>query len=719
MNSRLNVLKTCIIVLALTWAIYLFIVQIIDVFNLSYRRQIRYNPSKEIIIPMRGNIYDRNGEMLASTIKYYQIDIDKKAVHNYCQKNNKSLNEVYDFIATTISNNSNHSKNSILNKLNKKADNIMLSNSIKESELMNISKEFTAANLNAITPSFNSMKRVYAKGNLGARLLGMVKDIKDDSNAKNRSVYRMEGFCGIESSFNQYLNGEYGWKETLLDANNSIISYPNLQEKQPKNSNSVYLTLDSEIQQIVEDNLWSGIKKYKAQNAMAVVMNPQTGEILAMAGLSRKDGSTNESLIRSSSNLAVSHRFEPGSTIKPFVSLLALDKKLFKSNDYIDCSIYNLGNRIIRDSHEMKRLTFEDVIVKSSNVGIAKVAEKIGPVDLYNHYITLGFGNKTGANIYGETAGNLKKYTSWSGFTLHSLSFGQEITVNTLQLTNAFCTLANGGRVLRPYILKEVRDSNNKIVTKTDVKTIRTISKPENIKTVQGYLKNVVQRGTGTPTHLDYITIAGKTGTAEKMEAGSTSYGKYTYTSVFTGYFPTEDPQYVLTVVFDEPDYAYHYATMSAVPTFKNITEQIIALPTCKVIPNLKKEQQIMVKMPDIMGLNKKEAQKTLTKNNIKFQCIDDKSNDIVINQFPKPGVAFNPVNECIVVFGNNEDINNTIHDNSRMPNLVGMSIRKAISIAKNLKIELEITGSGVIVAQSIQTGEKLSYLQKCRVRAE
>lgn len=720
MNKRLVILKVLMVLLASLWAVYLFTVQIFDVFNLSYRRQIRYNPSKEITIPVRGNIYDRNGEMLASTIKYYQIDVDKTVVERNAKRRGIEPEILYDLIAKIISNNSSDERKSIIKKLNnKKAKSVMVSNSIKESELLKINEELKKEDLlNVIIPSFNSMKRIYSKGKLGARLLGMVKDIQDDTDAKNRAVYRMEGFCGIESSFNDYLAGEYGWKEALYDANNSIVSYPDLQEKQAKDGNSVYLTIDAEIQQIVEDNLWEGIKKYQALNAIAIVMNPKTGEILAMGSVARKDGNTNEAIIRSSANLAVTHRFEPGSTMKPFVSLLALDKKLYRTNDYIDCTAYHLGNRIIRDSHEMRSLTFEDVIVQSSNVGVAKIAERIGAIDLYNYYISLGFGNKTGSNIYGESAGTFKKYTNWSGFTLHSVSFGQEMTVNALQLTNAYCTIANGGNVLRPYILHEVKDSKSKTIAKTNTKIIRNISTEANIKTEKGYLKSVVERGTGSRAYLDYVSVGGKTGTAEKIQAGSNTYAKYSYTSVFSGFFPVEDPQYVITVAYDEPAYEYHFGSASAVPTFKKITEQIIALPSCKLIPNMKWEKQVMVKMPDIIGLSKTAALEKLSKEKIKYQIAEQEANGIVIDQYPKANVSFSSNEKAIIVIGNMAKPENN-NDITKMPNLIGMSIRKAHAVAKNLKIELEISGSGIVVCQSITPGEPINYLQKCKVSAQ
>ncbi len=720
MNNRFLALKIIIFLIALLWAIYLFIVQILDPFHLSYSRRVRYNPSKEITIPIRGNIYDRNGEMFASTIKFYQIDIDRNKVFIECKKKKKNPEVVFELISQIISENSEESKEKILDKLlNKKSNTVLLSNTIKESELIKITEALEKENLSVLIPSFKSMQRIYSKGKLAARLLGLVREIQDESNAKNRSIYRMEGENGIEATFNDYLKGEYGWKETLYDANKSIVSYPNLKEKPAKDGHSISLTIDSEIQQILEDNLAEGIKKYNALNAIGVIMDPNTGEIIAMSGLSRNDNASHEQIIRAGMNLPVTFRFEPGSTLKPFVSLLALDKGLFRSNDYINCNRMVIGKRTIKDSHELGTITFEDVIVKSSNVGIAKVAERIGSVDLYNRLIALGFGHKTGANIFGESAGSLKKYTDWSGYTLHSLSFGQEISVNALQLTNAYCTIANGGEVLKPYILKKVVDSNDKEIYRGEKKVIKKISNQKNINIEKEYLKNVVERGTATTTRLDYVSIGGKTGTAEKKSEGSSGYGKYTYSSVFTGFYPVENPQYVMTIIFDEPDYAYHFGSMSAVPTFKKITEQIIALPTCKIIPNMKQGKQVMVQMPNIMGLSIKDAQYKLRKSNIKYQLIENDPQGIVINQFPKGDVAFDQKNEAIVVIDKKSNFVETKIDPHQMPNLIGLTVRKAISISKNLKIDLEIKGNGVITSQSIQPGEKIKFLQKCKVTAE
>ncbi len=720
MQTRYFLLKWICIVIACIWAIYLFIVQAFDPFNMSYRKLVRYSPWKEIIIPNRGNIYDSSGELLASSIKYYQIDVDRNKVKNYAKKRKEDPNKIFLRISQIISQNSTENQEKIFEKLTtKKSNTVQISNEIKETELIAMKSVLEKENLDVIIPSFSSIKRIYSKGRLAARLLGLVREIQDDSNVKNRSVYRMEGFCGLEASFDDYLRGEYGWREIVYDANKDYVYYPNLKEKKAHDGSSLILTIDSEIQQVLEDNLLEGVQKYNAQNAIGVIMNPKTGEIIAMSGVSRKDNSMAESMVRASANLPVIFMFEPGSTFKPVISLLALDKKLFKPTDMINCNRYTVGKRTIKDSHELGTISFEDVIVKSSNVGISKIAERIGSVDVYNRVVSMGFGHKTGANIFGENSGMLKKYSDWSGYTLHSISFGQEIAVNALQLTNAYATIANGGKVLRPYILKEVKDNNGTTIFKNETKVLRDISNPKNIELEKQFLKNVVARGTATSAKMNYIDVGGKTGTAEKKVAGIKGYGKYAYTSVFTGFFPVNDPQYVMTILYDEPDYAYHFGSMAAVPTFKQVAEQIVMLPNCKVIQNIRQEKREFVQMPDLMGKSSSEAKQILNKNKIQYQVIENDPTGIIINQFPKSNVSFDKKNYAIIVIDNKSNLKELKVNPSIMPNLIGLTLRKAIKITKALKLDLEISGTGVITTQSIKPGETIKFQQKCKVLAQ
>lgn len=724
MNLRIKVSLSIFFFIALIWVIYLFIVQVFDPFSLYGLTRLRYNAHKELIIPNRGNIYDRNGSLIVSSIKNYQIDIDRRRLRELADRNNKSIDEYFNIISDVISKNSSLSKQRVLDRLyHGKSNTIMIANTITESELININEELNKLRLNVMISAFSSMRRVYTKGRLAGRLLGIVRDVQDETNVKNRYTYRMEGLSGIESTYDEYLRGESGWREAVYDASQGLVTYPDLLEKPVIDGSSVYLTINSEIQQILENNLNNGLKRYSATNAIGVIMNPKNGDVLAMAGINKDDHKFDDNIIRSFQNMPIQFIYEPGSTIKPFLSLYALEHNLVKPNDMFNCIpiVYPNNQRIIRDSHDLGRISFRDVIVFSSNIGVARVAEKIGVQNLYNHYMACGFGHKTGIALYDESSGIFRKPNEWSGFTLHSISFGQEMAINTLQLANAYSVLANGGELLRPNIIQKIVDHQGKTVMESRKQVVRKISNPETIKLNNTFLLDVVERGTGVGTKFNKLKVAGKTGTSEKS-IGS-GYSKHLYIASFAGFFPYEDPQYVMVIVYDEPAYRFRFGSASAVPTFRSIAEEILALPDCNVIPGLKIQDQEIVTMPNLIGLKVADAKKVLAKDNIKFKIHNESPNSFIVRQFPNEGVRFGKKNEVTLVCSEDtEDFRrerNTVIETSVMPDLLGMPIRQAILISKALKIDLIIEGSGHIVNQSIKAGETIRYQQICKVVAK
>jgi cell division protein FtsI/penicillin-binding protein 2 len=246
------------------------------------------------------------------------------------------------------------------------------------------------------------------------------------------------------------LAGEYGWREVVYDANHERVPYPNLHEKQSQDGFNLKLTIDSKIQEIVEHALYEGAVKYSAKNVGAIAMDPNTGRILALAGVSPEDRNIDPGLVRVKSNIPLSFMFEPGSTMKPLTMLPALEHKLVRPNEKIACGVYQVGKRTIRDTHQYGALTPKEIIAKSSNVGVAKIAERIGKKRLYEKFISLGYGQKTGLGLYGESSGLFRKPDDWDGYTLHSLSFGQAISVTALQHVTAFSAVANGGKMMKP-----------------------------------------------------------------------------------------------------------------------------------------------------------------------------------------------------------------------------------------------------------------------------
>ena len=726
MNTRTKYFIALNIIFIVIWIGYLFSIQILDAHNLKATVQIRQNPSKEILIPNRGNIYDRDGELLVSSVKYYQIDVDRRAIIDNCNRGSKlTAKKVFNKIAKIISDNSSAKKDLLLKKLTKEPQysSIYLITDVSENQLHIIKSEFAKENIKGLIVSFSNIKRSYPHNKLGANFLGII-DAGKQKNSGN-SIYTTIGRNGIEATYNEYLCGEIGWRETIYDANNRIIPLLFLKEKAAQPGKSIYLTIDKEIQEILEEKLIIGLKEYKAKNAIGIVMEPNTGDILAMAGLTKGHEERSAKELRSVTNIAASFMFEPGSSLKPITALLALEQDIYKPSDKIDCTDYHLEygseERVIKDDHKYKTLSFKDIIAYSSNVGISRIVEKIGSKILYERLIAMGFGHKTGSNISGEASGIFRKLKDWQGFSLHSISFGQEISVSTLQLANAYCSLANGGNVMQPHLIKEIRDENDKIITSYKPKILRKISDKRSLDTLKVFLKSVVDYGTATGTKFEHLTIAGKTGTSEKAISGKIGYEEEKYTSIFAGFFPVKKPEYVIVIVYDEADYKSYsyYASLSAVPTFRNVVKKIVDLPDTDVIANVKESNKKFVFAPNVTGLQLEKAIKILQKKEINFIVTGENKNGTVIDQYPKPNTSFDENEKIILNLDNKQDTEQLRIDVYAMPNLIGLTIRKAIAISNRSSVKLVIRGNGIISAQSIKPGSNIKFGDICTITAK
>jgi len=727
MRSRIGVFSIIVGATILLWAGYLFIIQIAHPYNFQKTIELRKNPSKMIIPPRRGNIYDRNQELIVSSTKYYQIDIDLKSIRKHADRNKiTDLTPTFDKISEIIGKNTALTKTKVRKKLDKYKDynSVCLNDDISETELNNIKNQFSEHKIQGLVSTYNRSSRIYTKDKLCARFLGMVKYRDSDSKKKNK-LSSLAGFSGLEATYNDMLTGKYGWKETIQDAKNERIPFLYLKEKPETNGNSLILTIDLDIQEILYENLMEGLKSYEAKNAIGLIMKPNTGEILAMSSVNKNDSKILPGQIRAQSNMPVSFQFEPGSTIKPITALLAIEKKLFRDDELIDCRDYHLKynstKRTIKDDHHMDKLTLRDVIAKSSNVGISKIVERIGSKDLYDRMFELGFGHPTGVDLSGEKGGLFRKLKDWQGFSLHSISFGQELSSTAIQLANAYCALANNGKVVQPYIVKEAINDAGEVVFKNEPKILREISNKKSLNILKEYLQAVVDEGTARATKLDYITIAGKTGTAEKKIEGKVGYSKDKYTSSFAGFFPVDKPEYVMVIIYDEPKYSdmSYYASLSAVPTFRKVLEDMLNLPKIDLALSIKKSNQEFIFAPDLRNLPKNKAISILTKKGIDYR-IEGNSNGVVVNQYPAPNTSFNKNEKVILVFKREteETIEVSVSD-YLMPNLKGLTLRKALALAHQKSVKLSVSGSGIVVKQSIAAGEKISYGEQCKVTAK
>ena len=722
MQSRYYFLVLIFGAAAVLWSAYLFCIQILDPFNFAHLRRVRYIPRKEILVPRRGAIYDAKGNLLVSSVSYYQIDIDRGAVNTWADRNDIGRDEAFNRIAETIAKYSNVEKEAVLKRMNKgnKNSSIQISNKISEAELDNIIQAFSNNKLPGLIHNFASMRRIYSKGVLAARLMGSVKEESSgyDPVTNSKSLYKLSGMNGLEATFDKNLAGGYGWREIVLDANGNRVPYPDLHEKKPRHGQNVYLTIDSKVQEIVENALYEGVEKYGALHGGAVVMDPKTGRLIALAGVSNSDKTDDQNIVRSRSNIPASFMFEPGSTMKPITMLSALEYKLVKPNELIECGHYQVGRRKITDTHDYGPLNARGIIAKSSNVGVAKIAERIGSTRLYEEFISMGFGQKSALNLFGESSGLFAKLENWDGYSLHSLSFGQSISVTAIQLAAAYSAIANGGKLMKPTIVDSYKDDDGNILESFEPSVLRQISSKAACDTMLSYIQDVVDDGTARHIKMDYITVGGKTGTAEKNVEGTRGYSSGKYNAVFVGLFPVEDPQMVIVVFYDEPDHYFRFGSMSAAPTFGKIVENILFMPDCNILPYNERLMQSSQKMPNLVGQSIHSVEQILNRYGFLYKVEGPDSASVVIDQFPKAGISVDRNHPITLKLGKAKTETKETVIKGTMPNLVGMTLRKAVQMATENGVPIRINGSGIVRKQSLLPGSRISNESICLVEA-
>jgi cell division protein FtsI (penicillin-binding protein 3) len=397
-----------------------------------------------------------------------------------------------------------------------------------------------------------------------------------------------EGLEGLERAYDKVLRGVSGWMLAEKDAVGRTV-FPGgsgfRYRQQTKPGNDIVLTIDEVIQHIAEKELDAALASSHAKDGVCIVMNPQTGEVLALsvrtAAHGRQAFNPNEPQRYKPAewrNRAVTDAFEPGSIFKPILASAALEERVVHPLERVDCSAgkIQLADRVIKDAHENGVLTFTDVIADSSNVGTIKVALRLGK-ERFSRYITaFGFGRKTGVDIPGEIPGLLKDYRAWSGVSIGSIAIGQEIGVTPMQMAAAYCALANGGMLMKPYIVSAIVDRDGGEGKRFGPQPVRRAISEETCAKVNKILQRVVESGTGQKARPAGYTAAGKTGTAQKIDQKTGVYSKKDYVSSFVGFVPAVSPKLVILVMVDTPEGVVWGGSVAA-PVFKAVAEQSLA----------------------------------------------------------------------------------------------------------------------------------------------
>ena len=398
------------------------------------------------------------------------------------------------------------------------------------------------------------LHRLYPREGLGRGLLGLVQD--------------QAGAGGIEQAMDSVLSGRAGREIVARDNQGREIPGRVVTVEKPVPGRDVVLTIDMDLQAVAEDVLSNAVNSASARGGDLVVTDPVTGEILAMASVLRGSPGTLS---------AITTPYEPGSTVKPFTSAALLRHGLASLADSVDTGNgrWRVAGREITDVHGGGWMSLHEVIQQSSNVGIAKFASKMTRAQQYTNLRDFGFGVPTGIALPGEAAGLLRRPQQWSGQSLHSLSFGYELSVTPLQMAMAFGVLANGGLLMEPRLIKEVRDADGLPVRVGRPRVIRRVLPEWVAETLTPVLVDVVENGTGTQARMSSFLVAGKSGTTRAV-GDDGRYEVGAYHASFGAYFPADDPQLLFFVKLDRPRGAY-YGGATAAPVTRTALESLLS----------------------------------------------------------------------------------------------------------------------------------------------
>jgi cell division protein FtsI/penicillin-binding protein 2 len=431
----------------------------------------------------------------------------------------------------------------------------------------------------------NDQLRVYPNGRLAAHVLGYVGE--SEITLENELVVETRGKDGIEFTLDAKLAGVRGWRETETDSRKRELVALRGQDVEPRDGLNVVLTIDSVIQHILEGALAEGQAKHSPISISGIVVRPRTGEILALATLPDFDPNSPGSDPEARRNRAITDLVEPGSTFKIVVVSGALNESVVKLTDSFDCEQgrFPFGGRVLHDHDPYGVLSVENIITKSSNIGAAKIGIKLGANELYDYMREFGFGERTGIPLLGEVRGIVHPTKNWSKVSIAQIPMGHGVAVTRLQMAMAMAAIANNGALMRPMLVDRLEDRDGRTVVKYAPQRVRqVISESAAAQMVQA-LKTVVSTdGTAPLAMLDNYSVAGKTGTAQKIENGTYVRGKYI--SSFIGFFPADNPELCISIILDEPKRDGFYGGLTAAPVFNEVAEK--AANYLNIRPDLK-----------------------------------------------------------------------------------------------------------------------------------
>lgn len=631
----------------------------------------RQHESKIDLRADRGNIFDRNGQLVATTFKTISIAVDPTLLVN--------VNKLCEALSADMGKPASKYKS----KINRaKGSFVWLERGVSPDLLINTLPLSEKGLLKIEEPKRNFPYRA-----TGSQIIGF-------TNIDNK------GISGLEMQYDSVLHGRSGFMHMYRDGLRRLRPSPDLPVVEPIHGNSIQLTIDIELQRIVEYELRTGMERLLAEAGTVIAMKPETGEILAIASYPmfdpyHIDENSNEGMrLR-----GITDVLEPGSTFKMITAAMGIEEGIVTEDEVLNghngVAVYKGGARIA-DVHGMGKVTFREAMQNSSNIIMGEVANRLSNEVLYKYIRDFGFGLPTDVDLPGEVSGYLPKPKQFHANTKRYLGHGYGLNSTPLQVVNAYAALANGGNLMRPFIIKEIRTAAGEILEQNKPEKVRQVVSKKTSQRVTDLLVSVVDSGSGNRAQIERMKIAGKTGTSQKITNGR--YSKSDYNASFAGFFPADNPQIAMIVIVENPRRSI-YGGYNSAPIFKNIASRWMLSKGYDDIRNTLVVENDSILMPNIVGMKSKEANRVLTK--YKFEYDEIEEGKFVYNQYPQPGQLVKGNEEIILTTGFPvTHIDTTTQDADIKHDVLGFSMRRAISVLQSNGIAVESRGHGFVTDQ-------------------
>lgn len=588
---------------------------------------------ESIVLPKRGAVIDRTGEPLALSMESQSVFVRPRRIQD-ADAVSRKLSEILNLRLAEVR-----------EKVTSEKPFVWIKRQISSPE----AEKVQALKLEGVGMQ-HEPNRHYPQGQLAGQLIGFVGR---DS----------EGLEGLELKYNDYIRGETGSSVAERDAHGRRVLVQGVEGLRVPPGSDIHLTLDTAIQHMAEKELEASILKYRAKAGVAIIVEPFTGEVLALANYpSFNPNLYNKQSADQRRNRAVADSFEPGSTFKTVLAAAALEEGVVGKEDLFYCEMgrFPYAGRIINDTHPHGWLSFSKILQVSSNIGFTKVADKLKKERYFKYIEKFGFGRTTGIDVPGEVPGLVRRPETWAAIDLATHAFGQGIATTPMQMVMAYAAIANGGILMRPYVTRRVISPQGEVSLENQPHVVRRVISEKTAKQLTSMLSEVTEEGgTGVMANIEGFAVAGKTGTAQKADPVHGGYSAKKRVASFVGFVPANEPRLVALVLIDEPE-ANVYGGVVAAPVFRNVAQG--ALRRLAVAPQ---------KSEPIPAASQRQSQ-------------------ALVHRVSKP------INGAASATADDQ-----------VPDFVGLSMREALEKAQSMKVKIKLQGNGFVVRQAPAAGDR------------